>query len=96
MLVKEPYFMKNKNWYYITPRGKDGSAGRFELTAEGMSIPEVVQSHKEYYEAIDNYVDPSFYYESMLEAEKLMRERLTKEGKSAEEIEKIITKWKDN
>ena len=96
MLLTKPYFMNKEEWYYFVPQKGNELIGRYELTEEGKKIPEVVQSHKEYYEAIDNYVDPGFYYDVMQDVEKDYREDLKKEGKTEKEIEKIIKEWKKN
>lgn len=96
MLLTKPYFMNKEEWYYFVPQKGNELIGRYELTEEGKKIPEVVQSHKEYYEAIDNYVDPGFYYDVMQDVEKDYREDLKKEGKTEEEIEKIIKEWKES
>ena len=96
MLLDRPYFKEKKEWYYFVPQKGNELIGRYELTEEGKKIPEVVQSHKEYYDTVDNYVDPGFYYESMIAAEEHKRKQLAKEGKTEEEIEKIIKEWKEN
>ena len=96
MLLTKPYFMNKEEWYYFVPQKGNELIGRYELTEEGKKIPEVVQSHKEYYDTVDNYVDPGFYYESMIAAEEYKRKQLAKEGKTEEEIEKIIKEWKKN
>ena len=96
MLLTKPYFMNKEEWYYFVPQKGNELIGRYELTEEGKKIPEVVQSHKEFYETLDNYVDQSFYYEVMQDVEKDYREDLKKEGKTEEEIEKIIKEWKKN
>ena len=96
MLLTKPYFKEKEEWYYFVPQKGNELIGRYELTEEGKKIPEVVQSHKEYYDTVDNYVDPGFYYESMIAAEEHKRKQLAKEGKTEEEIEKIIKEWKEN
>ena len=96
MLLTKPYFKEKKEWYYFVPQKGNELIGRYELTEEGKKIPEVVQSHKEYYEVIDNYVDPGFYYDVMQDVEKDYKEDLKKEGKTEEEIEKIIKEWKES
>ena len=96
MLLTKPYFMNKEEWYYFVPQKGNELIGRYELTEEGKKIPEVVQSHKEYYDTVDNYVDPGFYYESMIAAEEYKRKQLAKEGKTEEEIEKIIKEWKES
>ena len=96
MLLTKPYFMNKEEWYYFVPQKGNELIGRYELTEEGKKIPEVVQSHKEFYETLDNYVDQSLYYEVMQDVEKDYREDLKKEGKTEEEIEKIIKEWKKN
>ena len=45
MIVEEPYFMKNKEWYY-----HDEKEWKYKLTPKGEAIPEVVKSYKKYYE----------------------------------------------
>ena len=96
MLLTKPYFMNKEEWYYFVPQKGNELIGRYELTEEGKKIPEVVQSHKEFYETLDNYVDQSFYYEVMQDVEKDYREDLKKEGKTEEKKKKIIKEWKKN
>lgn len=96
MLLTQPYFMEKEEWYYFVPQKGNELIGRYELTEEGKKIPEVVQSHKEYYEILDNYVDPGFLYESLKTAEEYKRKKLAEEGKTEAEIEVIIKTWKEN
>lgn len=44
MIVEEPYFMKNKKWYY-----HDEKAWKYKLTPEGKKNKKVVESYNEYY-----------------------------------------------
>ena len=44
MIAEEPYFMKNKEWYY-----HDEKEWKYKLTAKGKAIKKVVESYKEYY-----------------------------------------------
>lgn len=46
MKVKEPYFMKNKEWYYF-----DENEFKYKLTAN--APPEAVKSYNEFYEAVE-------------------------------------------
>ena len=46
---KEPYFMKNKEWYYY-----DEVDGTYKLTDK--APPEVVKSYKEFYEEFEKLV----------------------------------------
>ncbi len=62
-MLKKPYFMKNKDWFYKT---KLADTDTFNLTEIGKSIPEVFKSYKEYY----NIKDEDLYeYGSDLESE---------------------------
>lgn len=94
MLLPMPYFKTNENWYIPPKRRKDGSVIHCQLTEEGKKIPEVVQSYKEYYEAIDGWVDPGFYTDVMNDTEKDYRADLKAQGKTQEEIDAIIKKWR--
>lgn len=86
MLQTEPYFMKNPEWYY-----HDKKKNRYFLTNKAPK--EAVESYNDFY-AIN--VDLGFYAMAMHDAEIILRERLKKQGKSQEEIETLVKKWREN
>ena len=53
MIVEEPYFLKNKKWYY-----HDEKAWMYKLTPEGKKDEKVVKSYEEFYDpnADDNVI----------------------------------------
>lgn len=53
MLLKQPYFMTNEDWYYFEKDAKKVVGGKYYLTKLGKSIPKVVQSYNEYYKTLD-------------------------------------------
>lgn len=84
MLKKQPYFMKNPEWYY-----HDEEEWKYKLTDKAPK--EAVESYNQFY---NDDVDMGLYNSIMTEVEKDYREDLRKQGKSEEQIEEIITKWK--
>ena len=87
MLLEEPYFMTNEEWYY-----HDKKKNRLFLTDKAPKKAQ--ESYKEYYAQIDK-PDPVFYAEVMKDAEKYLRNKLKLEGKTNEEIEIIVNDWKN-
>lgn len=86
MLLKRPYFMENEEWYY-----HDKKKNRYFLTDKA---PEAAKkSYEEHYAQLD-MPDPDFYAQVMKDAEMSLRDDLIKEGKTPEEIEQIITEWR--
>lgn len=86
MLLEKPYFMENEEWYY-----HDKKKNRYFLTD---NAPEKAKkSYEEHYAQLD-MPDPDFLAQAIKDAELLYRNDLRKEGKSPEEIEKIINEWK--
>ena len=85
MLQEQPFFMTNKEWYY-----HDKKKNKFFLTDKAPK--EAQDSYKKFYAEDD--VDIVFFDEVMKEVEKRKRQHLQEEGKSPEEIEKIIYEWK--
>ena len=84
MLQSRPYFMTNPEWYY-----HDKKEWKYKLTDKAPK--EAVESYKEFY-APDIYTE-SLFYESLPDVLKYKRERLKKEGKTGEEIEKEVEQW---
>ncbi len=87
MRKPEPYFMKNPEWYY-----HDAEKMRYFLTDKAPR--EAIESYNEFY--ADEYVDPVFLHNVIQDAEQSYREDLKREGKTSEEIEKIISTWLHN
>ena len=88
MLGPEPYFLKNPEWYY-----HDDETNRYFLTDKAPK--EAVESYNEFYDALASS-NLSFYAMAMHDAEIILRERLKKQGKSQEEIETLVKKWREN
>ena len=86
MLQEQPYFMTNEEWYY-----HDKKKNRLFLTDKAPKKAQ--ESYKEYYAQIDK-PDPVFYAQVIKDAEIYKRNKLKNEGKSQEEIDKIIADWK--
>lgn len=55
MMMPIPYFLKNKEWYEEIPSNKEGCTRRIVLTEKGKSIPEVVESYKEWTEDMEDF-----------------------------------------
>lgn len=85
MLLKQPYFMENEDWYYY-----DNKKKKFVLTEKAPL--KAKQSYEEHYKEL-NEPDPVLYDNIMKDAEKSYREDLKSEGKTEEEIDKIISDW---
>lgn len=85
MLQTRPYFMQNPEWYY-----HDDEINKYFLTDKAPK--EAVESYNEFY---DDGVDLGFYASAMHDAEMSYREDLKKEGKTQEEIDKIIYEWRN-
>lgn len=92
MLLKQPYFMENPDWYYFVPNNDGvGIAGKYHLTELGKSIPEVAQSYKEYYDKLNNQPDDlGFMYDTLKEIERDIIEEGKQQGKTQEEIDAEI------
>lgn len=91
MLLKQPYFMENKDWFYFIKDPKKAVAGKYHLTELGKSIPEVVKSHEEYYKILETVSDdPGFEYDTLKELEAELIEECKRDGMSEEEIKKAI------
>ncbi len=88
MRKPEPYFMKNPEWYFHDPK-------KMKYFLTNKAPKEAVQSYNEFYND-DNDIDPAFFQDVIRDAEKSYREDLMKEGKTAEEIEKIVSAWLHN
>lgn len=85
MLLKKPYFMENPEWYY-----HDKKKNKYFLTEKAPE--QAKKSYEEHYAELDK-PDPVLYYNVMQDAERSYRADLKAEGKSEEEIEKIISDW---
>lgn len=87
MLQPKPYFLENSEWYY-----HDKKKNRYFLTDKAPK--EEVESYNQFYG--ENDVDLGFYAVAMHDAEIILRKRLKKEGKSQQEIETLVKKWREN
>lgn len=88
MLLEQPYFMTNKDWFYFKKDANKVVGGKYYLTELGKSIPEVAQSYKEYYDKLDNQLDDlGFMHDILKEIEKDVIEDGKQQGKSQEEID---------
>lgn len=84
MLQPKPYFLENSEWYY-----HDKKKNRYFLTDKAPK--EEVESYNQFYG--ENDVDLGFYAVAMHDAEMSYREGLKADGKSQEEIDRIIKEW---
>lgn len=84
MLSSEPYFLKNKEWYY-----HDDKKNKFYLTDKAPE--EARKSYEEFYQ----YHYDAFDYGILKEAKEFKYNRLIKEGKTPDEAKKICDEWWD-
>lgn len=84
MLSKRPYFLENKDWYYV-----DEKKNKFFLTDKA---PEKARkSYEEFYNPPYHY--DFFDYQILKEEKEYMYKRLISEGKTPEEAKKISDDW---
>lgn len=84
MLLKRPYFLENKEWYYV-----DKKKNKFFLTDKA---PE--KARKSYEEFYNPPYHPDFFdYAIFQEVKERKYEKLISEGKTAEEAKKICDDW---
>ena len=94
MLREQPYYMKNKDWYYTIEIEK--FKYKDVLTDLGKSIPEVVESYNEYQDWWKNEwcPDPVGFHENLQEIIEDLRADYKAQGLPEDEIEKRINDWK--
>lgn len=85
MLKTRPYFMENPEWYY-----HDDKINKYFLTDKAPK--EAVESYNDFY---DDDVDLGLYADVTRDAINYLRDKLRKEGKSEQEIDEYIEKWKN-
>lgn len=86
MLLEQPYFMINEEWYY-----HDKKKNKYFLTDKAPK--KAVESYNEFYNKL-NQPDMVFMNDILLEVENDIINDLKKEGKTQEEIDSAVAEWK--